>query len=77
MITADDVVVVLAPELGLSPDAIPVDAAADDIGPWDSLGHVRVCMAIEAAFGVVIDLDSMELVKSIPSIVDFVNAART
>lgn len=75
MITAADVVEVVARELGTPAEMIGVDASAADVPAWDSLGHVRVCMAIETTFDVVIDLDSMESVKSVGGIVDFVNAA--
>jgi acyl carrier protein len=41
----------LAEALGRAPAEIPDDAAIGVIDAWDSLGHLRIVMAVEARLG--------------------------
>ena len=43
---------IIATELDLRVEDVPVDANADTFQPWDSLGHMRIVMAIEDQLGV-------------------------
>lgn len=43
---------IIATELDLPEAEIPLDASAETLQAWDSLGHMRIVMAIEDALGV-------------------------
>lgn len=43
---------IIARELDVAIDAVPADASAETFLPWDSLGHVRIVVAVEEEFGV-------------------------
>jgi acyl carrier protein len=53
----DRVITIIERELDLSAGHLTKDTAAPDVEGWDSLGHLRVCMALEAAFGVSFDME--------------------
>ncbi|HEY3804353.1 MAG TPA: acyl carrier protein [Kofleriaceae bacterium] len=38
---------IIATELEVPPDSVPADASAETFQPWDSLGHMRIIIAIE------------------------------
>ena len=46
------VVAVVTRELSLPPGSINLLSTSDDVDRWDSLGHLQICMALEAEFGV-------------------------
>ena len=41
----------VADSLGQPLEAVPEDAAIGTLAAWDSLGHVRILLALEAALG--------------------------
>lgn len=43
---------IIATELDLPEAEVPLDASAESLAAWDSLGHLRIVVAIEDAFGV-------------------------
>jgi acyl carrier protein len=43
---------ILASELDLPVDRVPEDASAETLEAWDSLGHMKVIMAVEQEWGV-------------------------
>jgi acyl carrier protein len=57
---------IIAAELDVSVDAVPLDASADTFQAWDSLGHMRIIVAIEEQLAVrfttaeIPDLNSIE-----------------
>lgn len=60
--------------------ALDVDAArlsgrttSEEVPQWDSLGYLRLLMAIEERYGVRIELAKMSELNSIPRIVDYLN----
>lgn len=59
---------VIAETLGLSPDAIPDDASTETIPEWDSLKHLELMMAIEAAFHTRINTAAMLELHSVGAI---------
>jgi acyl carrier protein len=52
-----------------------VDASMDDVENWDSLAHLRVCMALEDQFGISIPLETVGELTSVEAIVAFLEAA--
>lgn len=61
--------VMLAESLGVSPAVVPDDASMETFDRWDSLAHMRIILALEAALVrpleteemlAVIDLESLQ-----------------
>jgi len=46
-----DVLAVITTELDLDEGEVTAESTIDDVENWDSLGHLRVCMALEQRFG--------------------------
>ena len=64
-----DVLAVITTELDLDEDEVTADSTIDDVENWDSLGHLRVCMALEQRFGVKIPMEDIADLRSVPAIV--------
>jgi len=75
IISETEVVELLERELDLDPGDVQGSSSSDDVEYWDSLGHLRVCMAIEAAFNVKIPMDAVPKLGSVPAILAFLAAA--
>lgn len=43
----------------------------EDLQAWDSLGQVNLIMALEQTFGVFIEVEQFEGLKSVPAILEF------
>jgi acyl carrier protein len=43
---------IIASELDVPLDSVPLDASAETFQPWDSLGHMRIVVAVEEQLGV-------------------------
>jgi len=61
-------------ELGVPEGAITSATSSADIEKWDSLGHLQVCMALEAEFGISPELEELSELDSV-AIVDYVRDA--
>ncbi len=64
-----DVLAVITTELDLDEGEVTADSTIDDVENWDSLGHLRVCMALEQRFGVKIPMEDIADLRSVPAIV--------
>ena len=62
-------------ELGVPEGAITSATSSADIEKWDSLGHLQVCMALEAEFGISPELEELAELDSVAAIVDYVQDA--
>lgn len=51
MIDLADARALVAAALELSPEEVPADADVESLAAWDSLGHVKVVLAVEARLG--------------------------
>ncbi len=65
----DRVIAVVTRELDVPSGTITATTKSDDVEEWDSLGHLRVCMALEAEFGIEVELDEIENLDSVPALV--------
>jgi acyl carrier protein len=65
------VIEIVAEALEVSPDRLTSSSRSEDIAEWDSLAHLRVCMAIEERFCVTIDMEQIPKLDSIPRLFDF------
>jgi acyl carrier protein len=43
----------------------------EEIGAWDSLGHVNLMMALEETFGVYLDVEDFPKLNSVPAIIEY------
>jgi len=64
-----DVLAVITSELDLDEGEVTAESTIDDVENWDSLGHLRVCMALEQRFGVKIPMEDIADLRSVPAIV--------
>ena len=65
------VVAVVTRELSVPPGSINLLSTSDDVDRWDSLGHLQICMALEAEFGVSPGLEEVGQIKSVPAIIAY------
>ncbi len=61
---------VLASEWNLPLSEIPDDAALNRHPSWDSLGHIRVMLALQSELGVNLNEETIQSLSSIPRIVE-------
>jgi acyl carrier protein len=54
--------------------AIGMETQQSDLGGWDSLAHIRVVMGVEREYGVQLDVEEIESIKSVRGFLDAVNA---
>lgn len=64
----------VAETLQVAPDLITPETMDEDLPAWDSLGHVKLTMAIEQAFGVYVEVDDFGQLKSVPGILAYLQA---
>lgn len=64
-----EVLAVITTELDLDDGEVTAESTIDDVENWDSLGHLRVCMALEQRFGVKIPMEEIADLRSVPAIV--------
>ncbi len=50
---------IIAEALALPVDLAPVDGSMETLPEWDSIGHVRIVLAVEAAIGRPLPPDAM------------------
>ncbi len=70
-----DVLAVITSELDLDEGEVTAESTIDDVENWDSLGHLRVCMALEQRFGVKIPMEEIADLRSVPAIVSKLSAS--
>lgn len=62
--------------LNVPRNAIRLETRAADVDAWDSFGHVRIILAIDAAFGVKLSMEAIEKADGIGGLVEAVEGAR-
>jgi citrate synthase len=68
----EEIVSTIAEALGCEASALGDDTGHRRHPKWDSLGHLRVMLALERKYGVVLDESTMNLCTSIRSIVNHI-----
>jgi acyl carrier protein len=61
---------VIADTLNIPADSIGETSTAEDIGAWDSLGHVNLMIALEQTFDIQLDVEVFPTLISVPAILD-------
>lgn len=65
------IIKVIAGELDLDEVELRQDSSVESVEFWDSLGHLRICMALEAEFNVRIPLDEIANLQSVLAIQNY------
>ena len=73
---AEAIIATAADVLDLSPEQLSPDTKAADVSAWDSFGHVRIVLALEAEFGVELTMAEIERSDSVAGLVAAVEAAQ-
>lgn len=71
----DRVVHVVAEVLAVPAGTIGIDTLAADVDAWDSFGHVRIVLALEASFGIEMTMAEIERSAGVAGLLDIVEAA--
>jgi len=67
---------VMADILGVDPDAIDGATSMQDIESWDSANHISLCLGLEEAFQIQLDVSDMEAMVSYDDILHIVTSKR-
>lgn len=70
-----DVIELLVGELDLDDGEIDASSTMNDVENWDSLGHLRVCMALEARYGVQIPMERVPELTTVSAILGMLESA--
>ena len=55
---------IMADILELDPESISDSTSMDHTGSWDSLAHINLMTALEQEFGVALEIDEIESMRS-------------
>jgi len=73
---AADLAGLVAAVLELEAGAVTASTRAEDLESWDSLGHVRIVMALEARYAVALSMDEIARADGIETLAAAVARAR-
>ena len=65
----------LAEALGLPASAVPDEAAVGTLPAWDSLGHVKVIVAVEARLGRQLEPEQLVTIRSLADVAGALDGA--
>lgn len=58
---------------GVKPARVTPETVREDISEWDSVGHLNLMMALEAAFELSLDIEDIARMTSVPTIMGFIS----
>ena len=61
----------MAMTLNVPADAIRDTTTRDDLGSWDSLGHINLMVAIETTFDLTLEVEDFARLTSVPAILAY------
>lgn len=64
----------IANTLDLPVDEVPTDAAIGGLRGWDSLGHVKIILAVEGALGRPLRAAEIAVLRALPDIATLLKA---
>lgn len=70
------IIAIVADVLDMTPAELGPDSEGSNIAAWDSFGHVRIVLALEAEFGVALTMAEIERSGSVPGLVAAITAAQ-
>ncbi len=59
---------IMADILDLAPGSITDETGMDNTGSWDSLAHINLMTALEHEFGITLDIEEIEAMRSFSDI---------
>lgn len=71
----DQVIHVVVDILGVPKETVGIETEGGDVEAWDSFGHVRIVLALEAQFGIQLTMAEIERSGSVRGLVDAVESA--
>jgi len=63
---------VVADVFGLDPGSVTIQTSHDNVDKWDSLNMINLMIALEAEFGISIDIEKVSEMLSVERIVDII-----
>jgi acyl carrier protein len=66
----------VAETLGVDPALVTAATTQRDLPEWDSVGHLNIMLSLEEEIDVVLDVEEMIRLTSIPAIVAYVERVR-
>ena len=57
--TETDIRAVFAEVFGIDPATVTETSSPETVDKWDSFGHMRLVMSVEARFGVILEMDQV------------------
>lgn len=70
------IIAIIADVLDMTPEQLGPDTEGAEVPAWDSFGHVRIVLAVEAEFGINLTMAEIEQSASVPGLVAAVEAGR-
>lgn len=66
---AADVTQIVADVLGIAPSSLTLASSSDAFPAWDSVHHLNIMMALEERFGIAIEPEDIERMRTVGAIV--------
>ena len=74
MSTFDKLRETMAVTFNVPADQIGEGTRQDDLGSWDSLGHINLMVALETTFDLTLDVEDFARLTSVPAILSYLEA---
>lgn len=58
---------------GVAPETVSRETVQEDIEGWDSVGHLNLMLMLEDGFGLQLEIEDMEKLTSVASILEHVD----
>jgi len=71
MSTFEQVRYIIATTLKVPEEKITETTKSEDIGAWDSLGHVHLMMALEQTFDILLEVEDFPALNSVQAITGY------
>ncbi len=72
----EEVKTLMARAWNIDAEAIPDDASLNQFKPWDSLGHITMLLALETEYGLALDEESVQSLRTLPLILARLESSR-
>lgn len=70
------VIEIAAVEFGTQPSALSAHVTPEDVQGWDSEAQLRLAMAIEEQFGISLDIEDFESIRTLGALAEMVECKR-
>jgi acyl carrier protein len=73
----NQLIALIAGTFSVDPATLHAESGQEDLKAWDSLGHLRLIMQVEAGFGVAFSIDEIPTLTSVSKIAAGIRAKQT